>query len=70
VLAERPPGRPRCFISHGVHDPILPIDPCSRRIVRELREDRYDVRYSEFKGGHVVPPAIARTAVDWLLAPG
>jgi predicted esterase len=70
LLAERPEGQPRCFLSHGVQDPILPIDPCSRRIVKELRRDRYDVRYTEFEGGHLVPPAIAREAVDWLLVPG
>lgn len=70
LLAERPEGRPRCFVSHGVSDSVLPIDPCSRRIVKELRGDRYDVRYTEFAGGHVVPPAIAREAVDWLLDVG
>jgi predicted esterase len=70
VLAERRRGRPRCFVSHGLDDPILPIDRCSRRIVRELRDDRYDVRYTEFAGGHMVPPEIARAAVDWLLASG
>jgi phospholipase/carboxylesterase len=70
VLAERRRGRPRCFVSHGTRDPILPIDPCSRRIVRELRDDRYEVSYEEFEGGHLVPPEIARGAVDWLLAPG
>ena len=70
ALAERREGRPRCFVSHGVHDRVLPIDPCSRRIVRELRGDEYDVRYTEFDGGHSVPPSIARAAVEWLLAPG
>ena len=70
VLAERREGRPRCFVSHGVQDPVLPIDPCSRRIVRELRGDRYDVSYTEFEGGHVVPPTVARAAVDWLRASG
>ena len=68
MLAERRRGRPRCFVSHGVHDPILPIDPCSRRIVRQLRGERYEVSYTEFEGGHVVPPEIAGGAVDWLLA--
>lgn len=68
VIAERRRGRPRCFVSHGTHDPILPIDPCSRRIVRELRGDRYDVEYTEFEGGHGVPRGIAQGAVDWLLA--
>jgi phospholipase/carboxylesterase len=69
VVADRGRGKPRCFVSHGVEDPVLPIDPCSRRIVRELRDDRYDVSYTEFPGGHVVPPDIARVALDWLLAP-
>lgn len=70
VVAERRRGRPRCFVSHGVEDAVLPIDQCSRRIVRELRDGRYDVRYTEFDGGHVVPPGIVSAAVDWLLAPG
>lgn len=68
MLADKRRGRPRCFVSHGLHDPILPVDPCSRRIVRELRDERYDVRYTEFDGGHAVPPEIARAAMDWLLA--
>jgi phospholipase/carboxylesterase len=60
-------GRPRLFVSHGVHDAILPIDRCGRRIVRDLRGDAYDIRYTEFDGGHVVPPGIAGAAVEWLI---
>jgi phospholipase/carboxylesterase len=60
-------GRPRVFASHGVRDRVLPIDRCSRRIVRELEGDDYRVRYTEFDGGHSVPPAIAAAAADWLL---
>jgi len=30
-------GAPQFFISHGTEDPILPIDRCSRRIVRGLK---------------------------------
>lgn len=67
VLAERRRGQPRCFVSHGVRDDVLPIDRCSRRIVRELRNDDYDVSYTEFDGGHRVPPEIARAGIDWLL---
>ena len=70
VLAEHRRGRPRCFVSHGTHDQVLPIERCSRRIVRELRDDRYDVSYTEFEGGHAVPSEIARAAAEWLLAPG
>ncbi|MEE1655932.1 phospholipase [Microvirga sp. CF3062] len=58
---------PRIFISHGVHDEVLPIDPCSRRIVPALRRAGYDVDYHEFDGGHVVPPdMVERAAIRFL----
>jgi predicted esterase len=59
-------GKPRLFVSHGIDDQVLPIDRCSRPIVRDLRGDGYDVRYTEFPGGHTVPDAIAHGAADWL----
>jgi phospholipase/carboxylesterase len=54
---------PRVFVSHGVHDEVLPIDPCSRRIVPALQRAGYDVEYHEFDGGHVVPPGMVERAV-------
>ena len=62
-------GAPRLFISHGIHDQVLPIEVCSRRIVPSVRDAGYDVLYREFDGPHVVPPEIAREALDWFLAP-
>ena len=59
---------PRIFISHGVHDEVLPIDPCSRRIVPTLRQAGYDVEYHEFQGGHVVPPEMVERAMVRFLA--
>ena len=61
-------GRPAIYVSHGVSDPVLPIDRCSRRIVPSLRRAGHAVRYREFDGGHTVPPEIARKAADWLAA--
>jgi len=58
-------GSPRIFVSHGTRDGWLPIDSCSRRIVPRLEHSGYEVRYREFEGGHVVPPAIAREAASW-----
>jgi phospholipase/carboxylesterase len=58
---------PRVFVSHGVHDEVLPIDPCSRRIVPALRRAGYDVEYHEFDGGHVVPPSMVERAVTRFL---
>ena len=60
-------GAPRLFISHGTRDEVLPIDPCSRRIVREVGRAGYDLTYREFDGPHTVPPEIAREAVEWFL---
>src|ERR671917_2133972 len=58
-------GSPRIFVSHGTQDGWLPIDSCSRRIVPQLERAGYEVRYREFEGGHVVPPAIAREAASY-----
>ena len=60
-------GRPAVFVSHGTSDRVLPIDPCSRRIVPALRELGLAVEYVEFDGGHVIPPAVAKAAVGQLI---
>jgi phospholipase/carboxylesterase len=60
-------GQPEFFVSHGVQDPILPIDLASRPLVKELRDDGYDVEFVEFNGGHEVPSAIALQATEWLM---
>jgi predicted esterase len=60
-------GCPAVFISHGTRDRILPIDACSRNVVRQLRAQGYPLRYAEFDGEHVIPPEIAQQALDWFL---
>jgi phospholipase/carboxylesterase len=63
-------GSPRIFVSHGTRDGWLPIDSCSRRIVPQLKRAGYEVRYREFEGGHVIPPAITREAASWFAGQG
>jgi predicted esterase len=58
-------GKPRCFISHGTRDAVLPIDRCSRRIVPQLQRAGYEVLYREFDGPHTVPRAIALEGMTW-----
>lgn len=58
-------GAPAIFVSHGTHDPVLPI-ACSRRIVPQLRRLGLSVDYREFDGEHVVPEELARAAFDTL----
>jgi predicted esterase len=60
-------GKPRFFISHGTRDEVLPIDPCSRRIVAQLEYAGYEVEYIEFDGGHEIPPSIAQASVNWFI---
>lgn len=58
-------GAPRCYLSHGVRDSVLPIDRCSRRIVPTLERAGYDVRYREFDGSHALPTGVVREALEW-----
>jgi phospholipase/carboxylesterase len=63
-------GKPRIFVSHGILDPVLNIDSCSRALVPRLRGLGYAVEYREFEGGHEVPPAVVLLAVRWFLREG
>ena len=60
-------GEPHIYISHGTEDEILPVNPCSRSIVKQLRRLELEVRYEEFDGGHSIPPEVAQSAVNWFL---
>jgi predicted esterase len=66
---DRRQGRPRFYLSHGVHDEVLPIVRTSRRIVPGLRSDGYQVTYREFDGGHVVPAECVAEAAEGLWRP-
>jgi phospholipase/carboxylesterase len=60
-------GAPRIYVSHGTGDEVLPIDRCSRRFVPALKRAGYDVTYTEFEGGHTMPPEIIQAGLSWLL---
>ena len=62
-------GSPRIYISHGVHDRVLPIESCSRRIVPNLKRNGYDVYYLEFDDGHSIPVQIVANAFAWFMGP-
>ncbi len=55
------------FVSHGTQDNVLPIGPCSRRIVPLLKEQGFPVEYREFEGPHTIPADISRRSVEWFL---
>ncbi|MFQ4146860.1 phospholipase [Chlorogloeopsis sp. ULAP02] len=59
MTPARQQGEPHVFISHGKLDTVLPIERCSRPIVRRLKRAGYEVQYHEFNGFHTVPSAIA-----------
>lgn len=58
-------GKPSVWISHGTDDNILPVSASRDRIVPQLREWGYPVKYKEFKGGHDLGPDLAREAFAW-----
>lgn len=64
--SERQEPHARVFISHGTHDDVLPINQTVRPIVETLTAAGYDVTFTEFDGGHEVPPQISAAAYDWL----
>jgi predicted esterase len=64
LVAPSRAGRPSVFVSHGVDDPVLPIDRCSRRLVPVLEQEGYEVDYREFPGRHEVPAAMVAAALD------
>jgi phospholipase/carboxylesterase len=68
VYTDEIERRPKVFISHGVYDHILPIGPCSRKIVPRLNKAGFDVTYKEFEGEHIIPPEISAAAVEWFRA--
>jgi phospholipase/carboxylesterase len=66
AILARSVGRPRCFVTHGTEDPVVPLAGASRRLVPQLERLGCDVTYHEFDGGHEVPPPLAAEALAWL----
>ena len=67
VYTEEEHEKPAVFVSHGTRDRVLPIDPCSRRLVPRLQRKGLTVNYQEFDGEHVIPIDIAAGAVEWFM---
>ena len=61
-------GKPKIFMSHGINDPILPIDRCSRAIVPVLTARGYDVTFREFNGVHEIPATVQAEGLRWIAA--
>jgi predicted esterase len=49
---------------------VLPVAGSRDVIVPGLRDAGYDVTYTEFAGGHLVPAEISESALDWFLNGG
>ncbi|WP_181306906.1 alpha/beta hydrolase [Rufibacter sp. XAAS-G3-1] len=60
-------GSPEVFISHGVNDGVLPIDPCGRQVNHDLQRQGLNVNYLEFDGDHEIPANISQEAIEWFL---
>lgn len=60
-------GKPKIFISHGLSDPIMPIDVTSRKFVPRLKNLGYDVTYVEYEGRHGVTPEVVKEGFAWFM---
>ena len=58
-------GKPSIWISHGTEDQILPFSTTRGRILPQLEELGYVVRFRKFEGGHEVTPDLVREAFGW-----
>jgi phospholipase/carboxylesterase len=67
AYAPAPQSRPDIYISHGVHDRILPIERCGRKVATRLRNQGYNVNFQAFDDEHVIPDNIREEAVKWFL---
>ena len=61
-------GKPKIFISHGLSDPIMPIDVTSRKFVPRLKGLGYEVTYREYEGRHGVTAAVVREGFEWFMS--
>ena len=64
-LASRLPARApmRAFVSHGRHDPILPL--ClTEQLCRDFESDRWAVDLTIFDGSHGIPSEVVRAVSD------
>lgn len=55
----------RVFQSHGTEDPILPF-PVAERLRHVLEEAGLRVSFTQFEGGHGIPPEVMRDLGTWL----
>jgi phospholipase/carboxylesterase len=53
------------FQSHGTQDPSLPF-PVAERLRHALEEAGMRVSFTQFKGGHGIPPEVMRDLGTWL----
>ena len=55
----------RVFQSHGTEDPILPF-PIAERLRHSFEEAGMQVSFTQFDGGHGIPPEVMRDLGTWL----
>lgn len=69
VAAPNRYGKPPIFVAHGVQDQVLPINP-TERMVRELERSGYQVKFTEFSGGHMMRPDLVKESFRWFTGAG
>lgn len=54
----------RCFSSHGIQDPTIPIN-WARKGITQLKQNGVQVAYSEYESGHGISPENFQDLLSW-----
>ena len=54
-----------CFSSHGIRDPIIPIN-WARKGIESLKNDNVKILYKEYESGHEINNKNLRDVIKWL----
>jgi phospholipase/carboxylesterase len=61
-------GKPALWISHGTHDEVLSFENTRQKLVPQLEQWGYNVRFRQFEGKHEVTPELCKEAFGFLKA--
>ncbi len=54
-----------CFSSHGINDPVIPID-WARKGVQTLKKNNFKITFKEYHSGHEIDGENLKDLIEWL----
>ncbi len=54
-----------CFSSHGINDPVIPID-WARKGIKTLKKNNFKITFKEYQFGHEIDGELLKDLTEWL----